>query len=62
MILLLISEKIMQKNVQPATYYYANLIGSDYSFAYSLSDTDMVRNKSIKDTIIKKIRLYGVYF
>lgn len=31
-----------KKNVQPATYYYANLIGSDYSFAYSLSDTDMV--------------------
>ena len=31
-----------KKNVQPATYYYASLEGSDYSFAYSLSDTDMV--------------------
>lgn len=30
-----------KKNVQPATYYYANLNGSDYSFSYSLSDTDM---------------------
>ena len=31
-----------KKNVQPATYYYASLNGSDYSFAYSLSDSDMV--------------------
>ena len=35
-----------KKNVQPATYYYASLIGSDYSFAYSLSDTDMVNPKT----------------
>lgn len=31
----------LQRNVQPATYYFASLEGSDYSFAYSLSDTDM---------------------
>ena len=29
-------------NIQPATYYFAQLEGSDYSFAYSLADTDRV--------------------
>ena len=31
-----------KRNIQPATYYYASLKGTDYSFAYSLADTDMV--------------------
>ena len=42
----------LKRNRQPATYYYANLPGTEYSFAYSLSDTDMVKFSIISFSIL----------
>ena len=37
---------IFQNEYIPATYYYAALNDSEFSFAFSLSDTDRVRDTS----------------